>query len=195
MKTRILLFFTFILILLLVCSCATTSRTKVISRSEPLSGDKAYLASVCYYANPFRITGSSYDPYAPYILLSNANKEWVTIEFARDFPGNKRPHIFLIEEELCVVEIEPGEYTVKGIYKMDGILPKKIMRIPPYLKAKITLEPGSITYLGDFSITKSTLSLFGIISFETIYDHDFDRFQNKLDQEFNVPETIELNSP
>ena len=184
---------TFVSILILVLAvlffsqCATTSKN-VISKSEPLSNDKAYFAGVFYYACAWSGYGDSYDPYSPELRLVGDNKKNVYMHFTSGHTGGKNPSR---PDVLIIVEVEPGEYTAKSITKMEGYFPRKIMGIPPELRDKITAESGSVTYLGDFSIVRHYKG-FSSVKYVSEYVYDFEKFQSKIDGEYIIPENFKL---
>ena len=142
------------------------------------------------YGEAYSVLWGSYNPNLPVLRLRGDNEEWVSMEFPYPYSGKKKKPSGLD----VLVEVEPGEYTVESIRKVIKYSVHEIMEIPPKLRDKITVKPGSLTYLGDFEIIRSTSALFKVVSFECEYNYDFEEFQNTLEQEYNVPETIELRS-
>ena len=175
---------------LLISNCAISSKLAVVPSSEPISGDKAYLACVYYYLDLHPGDMGSADKYSPFLRLQSDNAEPVYIKF----PENQKP-------ELLVVEVEPGEYTVKEIVKVEqvGRMPNRLyLNIPPneQLNGKLAVEQGSIIYLGDFSMFRDVhyITQFSYSpAFAMRYDYDLHGFRDRLEQEYYVPEIIEIS--
>lgn len=200
MKTRTFVsILIFVLAVLFFSQCATTYKY-VILHGEPLYDEKAYLAGVfsysCVWIPDWFVTD---DPYVPELRLKGDNKKKYYMYFPRGYDskiyGPSTPR-------LTIIEVEPGEYKAKRITKMEAYDPKTEedysriivynMVIPSKLVGNINAERGSVTYLGDFSIKRVYNVFFSSVRFESSYVYDFKKFQNKIEQEYIVPENIKL---
>ena len=190
MKTRTFVsILIFVLAVLFFSQCATTHKC-LISKGEPLSNEKAYLAGVFSYSS----VGSAFDdPHSPELHLKGDNKKhyWMSFPKAYDLEIYGPP-----TPVLTIFEVEPGEYIARNIIKQEDyttFIVKDIMAIPPrLLRGNITAERGSVTYLGDFSIKRHYNAFFSTVRFESSYVYDFKKFQNKIEQEYIVPENFKF---
>jgi hypothetical protein len=80
-------------------------------------------------------------------------------------------------------------YEVRSIQKFEQRL-MNVMNIPYEVRGSITVEPGTVTYLGDFWIQRRQ-GLLGV-SFWSQYEYNFERFKHVLQQNYAVPEALEL---
>ena len=192
MKTRTLVSISILIlaVMFIAGSCATTHKC-LISKGEPLSIEKAYLAGVFSYSSVGSVTD---DPHVPELHLKGDNKKhyWMSFPKAYDleiYGPNPTP-------VLTIFEVEPGEYKARNIIKQEDYTTyflNNIMDIPPrLLRCNITAERGSVTYLGDFSIKRHYNAFFSTVRFESSYVYDFKKFQNKIEQEYIVPENFRL---
>jgi hypothetical protein len=166
MKARLLL-----LAVIVLAGCETVP-SNLVPPTEPLSAEKAYLAGVFFYQDYIN---------PPYMSLRNQEKKWVNVDFVSG-----------TSTDVTVFVAEPGVYEVRSIQKFEQRL-MNVMRIPPQVGGNITLEPGTVTYLGDYWIQKH-VGLLGT-SFRSRYDYNFERFKHALQQKYTVPENMEIREP
>jgi hypothetical protein len=208
MKTRkFVSILIFVLAVLFFSQCATTPKY-VIFQGEPLSNEKAYLAGVFSYSCVWipDWLGTD-DPHFAKLRLKGDNKKKYYMYFPRCHRGYERKIYGPPTPRLRIIEVEPGEYKAESITKTEEEYPriteedypgfpvftvKTIMQIPPKLRGNITAERGSVTYLGDFSIKRHYNVFFLTVRFESSYVYDFKKFQNKIGQEYIVPENFKL---
>jgi hypothetical protein len=162
----------FLLLAVIVMAGCATAPSNLVPRSEPLSGDKAYLAGVFFYEDYIN---------PPQMGLRSETKTWVNIRFAGSTSSDVTVHV-----------VEPGVYTVRNIQKFEQRL-MNVMNVPYEVSGKITVEPGSVTYLGDYWIQRRQ-GLFGV-SYHSKYDYNFEKFKHMLQQGYTVPETMEIKEP
>jgi hypothetical protein len=166
MKARILL-----LAVIVLAGCESVP-SNLIPPGEPLTPDKAYLAGVFFYED--RIN-------PPYMNLRSTEKKSATITFYSATSTDVTVHV-----------VEPGVYEVRSIQKFEQRL-MNVMNIPYELRGKITVKPGSVTYLGDYWIQRRQ-GLLGV-SFRSKYDYNFERFKHALQQKYTVSEAMEIRVP
>ena len=207
MKTRkFVSILIFVLAVLFFSQCATTYKY-VILQGEPLSNEKAYLAGVFSYScvwtpesiPDWLVTG---DSCTPELRLKGDNKKRYYMYFPGCHKGYERKIYGPPTPRLTIIEVEPGEYKVKRITKMEAYDPRTEddysriivynMVIPSKVGSNIPAERGSVTYLGDFSIKRHYNVFFSSVRFESSYVYDFKKFQNKIEQEYIVPENFKL---
>jgi len=160
-----------LLAVIVVAGCATVP-SNLVPPAEPLSGEKAYLAGVFFYedyVNP------------PQMGLRSETKTWVNIRFASGTSTDITVHV-----------VEPGVYTVRSIQKFEQRL-MNVMNVPAKVGGKIIVEPGTVTYLGDYWIQRRQ-GLLGV-SYHSKYDYNFERFKHTLQQKYTVPEAMEIKEP
>lgn len=171
---------TILTLVVVMVGCHSLPTGTVISvegsnRPATLSGEKAYVAGVFYYAPSDSPSAPDYDPYAPYINLRSNSGTWVTILFTRG-------------TDVVVQEFEPGVYTMRKIRKMepfflpDSFYTRKAFEIPPELREQFTVEPGSLVYLGDFWMERRRGE----------HSYDFEGFRDALQRTYIVPGNLEL---
>ncbi len=152
-------------LVLILVSCASTPDVELLSTGKSLDPEKAYFGGTFYY--------NWHVKNVDFILASDVG---ATMSIA--FRGSTM-------EDVDIYETEPGNYEMKGVRNYDTWW-KKLIDTPPPIRGVLEMKPGTITYLGDYTVMRQQTVIRGVWH-EVEYRYDLEQFEEAVREQYTVP--------